>query len=113
MHCLLHWYPMFYRKHYFIYKLIKLVNSVQTFQPIFLIYKRGIFVNHDFILFKVISIFLGLNKRDASLMILYLAVIGIISPKIRGISLLYQYFSNRRTDFLVTIMELLRFLNRS
>ena len=37
------------------------------------------------ILFKDIKTFLGLDYRDASLIILYLIVIGISSPKIRSI----------------------------
>ena len=42
------------------------------------------------ILFKDILTFLGLDYRDASLIIVYLIVIGISTPKIRSIELLHH-----------------------
>ena len=51
---------------------------------------------------------MGLDYRDVSLIILYLIVIGIstVVKKVKN-----QHVLNGRTDFLLKIIELLRFLN--
>ncbi len=44
-------------------------------------------------MFKDILTFLGLDYRDASLIIFYLIVIGLSTPKIRSIGQLYHIIS--------------------
>ena len=65
-------------------------------------------------MFKSIITFLGRTYIDAPLNILYLVILGIIVSQmilLKKISFKYQHVLNGRTDFLVTITELLRFLN--
>ena len=80
------------------------------------------------ILFKNILIFLGIDYRDASLIILYLVVIGISTLSVRQehknltksschvkkiLKVKNQHVSNGLSEDLETIVELLRFLNRT
>ena len=59
-------------------------------------------------------IFLGLHYRDALIITLYFVVLEISNPKIRRlgnyITLKNQHVLNERTDALVMIIQLLRFL---
>ena len=66
------------------------------------------------ILFQDIVTFIGLDYRDASLITSYLVVIliSILKNQMNRI-ICCQNVLNGRTDFLVTTIELLRFLSRT